>query len=550
MKQIYVNEYLKAAQANGLKGQHLDRKYLEQKILGLGSPKIDKALNTKKEDLEIPEEWMKVIQKPDGSWKKIIFYNTGISALLQYNEKWVDKIEDVLKVFKENQDDVALLWRPHPLIENTMKSMRPGILQKYLLIKQQYLEEGWGIYDDTVDLDRAIALSDAYYGDRSSVVQLFENIKRPILIQNPFSLDKNGDSLAMDNIIKYGEQFLFFNEKDNALYLLNKDITKATLIKLFPMDRQYMECPILYGKIVLFQEKVFLIPFSARKIGIYNIKKDEMKYLEYPAECYFRGQIFSDYVVKDNILYLIPCAFSSIVCIDMESEQVISVKDLGDKTANYAFGGIWENESEIYFTSITDNKIFKLDVKNDRIESYASDDISSGCCAICGDDVNVWIIPKETNKILRWDRKNKKIYKHVEFPFNYIAGEWSFCKVIKTSSYLYLLPRNANMCLQVDISSNLITEVKLIDNPLKKRDSYFQKYMPLSNLFQTNELVYIFESTEGYVYEIGENVKKEKINIELDKHISNLNAFTEIGMEQESKVGCIRSFLDYIVTVD
>lgn len=52
MKQIYLNEYLKAAQANGLQGKHIDRKYLEEKFLGLGSPKIDKVLNTRKEDLK------------------------------------------------------------------------------------------------------------------------------------------------------------------------------------------------------------------------------------------------------------------------------------------------------------------------------------------------------------------------------------------------------------------------------------------------------------------------------------------------------------------
>ena len=49
MKQIYVNEYLKAAQANSLQGKHIDRKYLEEKFLGLGSPKFDKVKNTKKE---------------------------------------------------------------------------------------------------------------------------------------------------------------------------------------------------------------------------------------------------------------------------------------------------------------------------------------------------------------------------------------------------------------------------------------------------------------------------------------------------------------------
>ena len=184
MKRIYVNEFLKAAKEHGLQGKHLDRDYLEQKFLGLGSPKYDRVAATKKEDLMIPQEWLKVIEKSDGSWKKIILYNTGIAALLAHNEKWVDKIENVLNIFKENQDEIALLWRPHPLIESTMKSMRPEVMQKYAMLKDQYLAEGWGIYDETADVDRAVVISDAYYGDSSSVVQLYQQTGKPIMIQN------------------------------------------------------------------------------------------------------------------------------------------------------------------------------------------------------------------------------------------------------------------------------------------------------------------------------------------------------------------------------
>ncbi len=127
---------------------------------------------------------MKVIEKADGSWKKIIFYNTGIAALLTHNEKWVDKIENVLRTFRENQDEVALLWRPHPLIESTMKSMRPEVLRKFMAIKEDYITQGWGIYDETADVDRAVVLSDAYYGDGSSVVQLYRQTGKPVMIQN------------------------------------------------------------------------------------------------------------------------------------------------------------------------------------------------------------------------------------------------------------------------------------------------------------------------------------------------------------------------------
>ncbi len=184
MRQIYINEYIKAAKEMGLTGEHTDRKRLEQKILGLGSPKLDKVHNTRRESLDIPESWRKVIERPDGTWKKIIFYNTSIGALLKNEEKMLEKMKAVFQIFKYQQEEVVLLWRPHPLLENTINSMKPQMQEAYGKLVRAYREEGWGIYDDTADLDRAVVLSDAYYGDTSSVVQVYQETGKPVMIQN------------------------------------------------------------------------------------------------------------------------------------------------------------------------------------------------------------------------------------------------------------------------------------------------------------------------------------------------------------------------------
>lgn len=184
MRQIYINEYIKAAKECGLQEEHTNRKKLEEKILGLGSPKLDRVKKTEKGSLEIPDEWLKVIEKPDGTWKKIIFYNTSISAFLEDDEKMVEKMKSVLRTFREQQDEVALLWRPHPLMQSTVQSMRPQLWAEYEEVVNTYRAEGWGIYDDSADLDRAVVLSDAYYGDRSSVVQVYQETGKPIMIQN------------------------------------------------------------------------------------------------------------------------------------------------------------------------------------------------------------------------------------------------------------------------------------------------------------------------------------------------------------------------------
>ncbi|MBD5462859.1 MAG: hypothetical protein HDR24_07350 [Lachnospiraceae bacterium] len=176
MRQVYIDVLSKEA------GEHT-RKIWEDKIFGTGSPKFDKVANIKKEDVEIPEEWLTIIRKPDGTWKKVIMYNNSVGALLEHSDKMLDKMKNVFRAFKENKDKVVLLWRPHPLIKATVASMRPRLWIEYDKLVKKYIEDGWGIYDDTADLGRAIAISDAYYGDQSSVVQLCQKAGMPVMIQ-------------------------------------------------------------------------------------------------------------------------------------------------------------------------------------------------------------------------------------------------------------------------------------------------------------------------------------------------------------------------------
>lgn len=177
MRQVYIKVLTKEL------GEQ-SRSYWKKKILGLGSPKVDKVLNTRREEVEIPEKWRRIIEKPDGSFKKIILYNTTVSAILQNNRRMLKKMRQVFQIFKENQEDVVLLWRPHPLMKATIESMRPELWKEYKEILESYRAEGYGLYDDSPDLDRAIVLSDAYYGDWSSVVQLYEKTGKPIMIEN------------------------------------------------------------------------------------------------------------------------------------------------------------------------------------------------------------------------------------------------------------------------------------------------------------------------------------------------------------------------------
>lgn len=184
VRKIYIEEYRKNAKQCGFPAEHTDRKLLEKKFVGLGSPKYDKIMMERDNGTAIPQAWMKYVLKPDGSRKKIVMYNNSIAALLKRGEDMLDKMEEIFRTFKEVQDDIALWWRPHPLIESTISSMRPKLWQEYQKIVQDYKTQDWGIYDDTAELDRAIVVADAYYGDWSSIVHLFKQTGKPIMITN------------------------------------------------------------------------------------------------------------------------------------------------------------------------------------------------------------------------------------------------------------------------------------------------------------------------------------------------------------------------------
>ncbi len=177
MRRIYIDTLVNAAGKD-------TKQYWEDKIIGLGSPKIEKVLSSGKENQKIPQEWLSIIEKRDKSRKKIIFYNTIVSTLLVYGEEYLKKIEETIQIFSEYKEQYVLLWRPHPLVGATLASMRPELEERYWEIVDGFQKCGAGIYDDSSDLHRAISLSDAYYGDGGSVLNLYMETGKPVLIHD------------------------------------------------------------------------------------------------------------------------------------------------------------------------------------------------------------------------------------------------------------------------------------------------------------------------------------------------------------------------------
>ena len=148
------------------------------KFWALGSPKFDKVRTDRREDYPLPEAWAQLL-----AGKKAVLYNTTLVAALQNTVHFLPKLQWVLEQFRA-AGDIMLWWRPHPLLLPTLHSMRPELAAVYEQLVADYRAQGWFIYDDTPDLHRAIAWTDAYYGDYGSMIWLMQAAGKPALAQN------------------------------------------------------------------------------------------------------------------------------------------------------------------------------------------------------------------------------------------------------------------------------------------------------------------------------------------------------------------------------
>ena len=124
-----------------------------------------------------PSNWEEMIKD-----KKVVLFEDGIPFYTEFEDAALQKLEDVLQIFKENQDKIILWWRPQHQIRTALGLISQELVARYDDIVQKYREEAWGIYDISLEEDRAIEKSCAYYGEQNSTVNKLKG-KIPIMIE-------------------------------------------------------------------------------------------------------------------------------------------------------------------------------------------------------------------------------------------------------------------------------------------------------------------------------------------------------------------------------
>lgn len=461
------------------------------KIKALGSPKFDKVIRCCQSPPPVPEAWR---DRMHG--RKVYFYNTSLSGLLENTPRFLKKMRYVFDTFKRHPE-ACLLWRPHPLVEDTMRSMRPWLYQEFLELKAQYIEEGWGIYDDTPDIEQTIALCDAYVGDiGSSVTSLFGVAGKPeFLLKNWLhTLPQEGDWRGeVINVSVYAEDWLV-TENGNFYHAAGH----GHHYKYFGHFSRWHSA-FYWNQVFEVGGKAYACPANGREI-LELQAPGKARYIQLEPFDDQSGAFFSAWAVADRYLFLLPFRYPSLVRYDVQkdellylaraqsNEQEIDIKSF--VTANQ--NGVWHTggaavwRDNLVMATPLGNTVMLLDATTLSAQ-FVNLPLAGGCAAIVAHDAELWFLPWYGGHVVCWQPENGQVEEYDGLPegfqavdpnYGAVMGQMPFSSVaFPDEKHALLAPFHGNMFVSIDRESGKMSKWESpFDCDLFAWDGYYYTY--------------------------------------------------------------------------
>lgn len=394
-----------------------------------------------------PANWKEMIRG-----KKVIFYNTGVTGMLNGREKRIEKMKWVFKFFQKRPEAV-LWWRPHPLELSTIQSMLPELEKQYRELMRQYKEENIGILDESADLKRAIAVSDAYYGDWSSVAELFKAVKKPVLYVNDM-VKEIRDALYLPGTVCVKDEFFWFIQlNSNKLVKVNRSTYETVDIISIPTENPYKHRMYNYH-IIDIGSSLLLLLEKSKNIYEYDIASG--KFTAYPLKPEDK-RFHSEIVIEhDGKWFMFPYNDSGILEYDRHLGNVDFKLCTESQKIKAAKCCVYIG-TKIYMVSSGTNRVFQYDFVNHTCTFRDVGDQNNKYWGIKKAD-KYWVLPQLDKKaVTLWDEEKDEITELRNFPDHYmcLSGN-AYLDMYEKDGNVYLFPFYANMILKIDTANKMI----------------------------------------------------------------------------------------------
>lgn len=444
-----------------------------QDIAVLGSPKVDKIVNMEQTKPELPPGWENL------RGKKVFFLNTSVNSMLKRSEFYFEKLKALFDIFNE-RDDIALIWRPHPLTQATISSMRPSLQNQYKSLENFILKGSFGVLDMSAEMSITIALSDAYIGDgASSLVYLYALTGKPMYILNfklPITPEPEQlEEMMTSGIISWsaqteGSEEWGVSDQMNALYKIDLATASATFVDSFPDEKNIAK---LYNAPIKIGNKLIFSPSLAREWAFYDIESREWEKRPIPEDTIpekkGHGAFRGGKVYGNNIIFL-PGVSGITARYDMDSDRFYYYDEMKLKYKQYIVNINWgivsgscRYENLVYITSRQCNVVTELNMKTMQFKFFKVGSNDNRYHGVTFTGNSFWFTKfREYGSItwnegfVEWNRKTLKSTEYNNIPakqFSYLFEASGF-KIIKgIGDTVFAFPYQADSIVKIDVKT-------------------------------------------------------------------------------------------------
>ena len=188
---------------------YLSIQELKKKIIAIGSPKTDKIIYEHSKTDKIPMQWKEKLQG-----KKVMFFNTNLSLILNNPNHIIEYLQHVFEVIKKHKEFVVI-WREHPLTISTLQAMQPQLLDSYLQLREAYITDGYGIMDETAEPHLAMAISDCYYGAAGSLSAVYPVSGKPLMVMDYLYPERiSNKEISLEEMLQTASARMLYAERN------------------------------------------------------------------------------------------------------------------------------------------------------------------------------------------------------------------------------------------------------------------------------------------------------------------------------------------------
>lgn len=133
---------------------------------------------------EVPDDWWKYLIDDCGEGKKVLLYHNNVGNIVIGGQKYFDKMMRSFEIFAQNKEKMSIFWQVSAETRNVLEIHYPDLYEKYGQMYGKFVEMDLGIYSESDDYTKAVAVADAYYGDRDTIMNKVRLMGKPVMIQN------------------------------------------------------------------------------------------------------------------------------------------------------------------------------------------------------------------------------------------------------------------------------------------------------------------------------------------------------------------------------